>query len=230
MANYDSNYYEGNSQCTDRPAIAWYAKLLRNCGAEPPFLDLGCGTGFLLKRLSMMGTTYGFDSSAYAVARAREIAPEAKLITGTEELPSKSIRSVVAIHLIEHLTDDQLSIFLSEVDRISCTGAKLLIATPDRGGLAAELHGEKWIALQDQTHINLQSSEFWRRRITSLGWSVVSEGSDGMWNGPYRSTSKIERWLRLVSPARAVLSGKIISKVGRGESYVAIFEKNETDK
>lgn len=50
--DYDQRYYEANGQIGDRPALTWYARLARRYLGTGKALDVGCGTGHLLKRLA----------------------------------------------------------------------------------------------------------------------------------------------------------------------------------
>ena len=62
---YGPDYYRDNGQSGDRPALAWYARLVRRYCGPGPYLDYGCGTGHLLRRLAANGSAAG---SSYTVA------------------------------------------------------------------------------------------------------------------------------------------------------------------
>lgn len=226
VIDYNEDYYDGNAQSQNRPAIRWYYRILHREGAIAPYLDIGCGTGWLLRAFSRRGVAYGTDGSKYAKRQAEIIAPEAKFIESLEELQDASISTISMIHLLEHLTPAQVDSLFLGVNRVSRVGSLILLATPDAGGRASLYHGEGWIALKDRTHINLRSAAEWRELLMMNGWKPVVEGSDGMWNGPYRTNKKVERWAYLVIPVVSILLGRVLGRIGEGESYVGIFRRS----
>lgn len=69
---YDEAYYQANGQYGDRPALRFYVRLVRRYLGAGPYLDFGCGTGHLLRRLSRIGSATGFEISPFSAARDRK--------------------------------------------------------------------------------------------------------------------------------------------------------------
>ena len=65
MKEFDEQYYDRNRQLQDRPALWFYARLVRRWLAPGPVLDFGCGTGFLLRRLQPHMQVAGLELSDY---------------------------------------------------------------------------------------------------------------------------------------------------------------------
>lgn len=78
-------------------------------GANPRVLDIGCGTGMMLKYLSKYGKTWGIDKDLKAIEYAQKKAPKAKIILGSlpEKLPKGKFDLVTLLDVIEHVDKDQ---------------------------------------------------------------------------------------------------------------------------
>lgn len=223
--HYDQAYYETNGQSDDRPALRFYVRLVRRYGAGGPYFDFGCGTGHLLARLSALGPAAGFEVSEFSAARAREVAPGCQVATALTDIPDRSISTLTAIHVVEHVDDRSADGIITVWKRSLRPGGRLLVVTPDLGGRAHRLLGESWDGFSDPTHINLKSHGQWRRFFAERGLEVVAEGSDGMWNPPYRDGARMWEAARYSIPALAqFLVGRVLVPAGAGESSIFILE------
>lgn len=117
MPTYDEDYYRANGQLGDRPALAFYVRLVRRYVGAGPYLDFGCGTGHLLRRLSQLGEVAGFEVSEFSAERARQTAG-CPVFSSIEELPSSSYGGITAIHVLEHLDDELASSVLQTWRRV----------------------------------------------------------------------------------------------------------------
>lgn len=219
---YDNNYFRNNGQDRDRAALRLYAQLLRRY-TKGPYVDWGCGSGFLLRRLARYGNSVGFDPSPHALVRAREVCPVASHVEVSSEIPSGSAGGIAAIHVLEHISDEEVTSTLTEWRRILQPGGVVLVATPDLTGKGHQLAGSEWLGFTDPTHINLKGAGDWFRILSGAGFSPITEGSDGLWNGPYRTSFKAEALFRQIPSALSVVAGRLTSRVGHGESYVALW-------
>src|SRR5688572_28569807 len=131
---YDEDYYRDNGQLEDRPALRFYTRLTHRYVGAGPYLDFGCGTGHLLRRLSSLGPADGFEVAAFPAERARRNAG-AMVYEDMEKLPSDYYRGVTAIHVLEHLPASLLDEALETLVRVTTPGARLLCTMPDPGGL-----------------------------------------------------------------------------------------------
>ncbi len=230
---YGPDYYRDNGQSGDRPALAWYARLVRHyCGAGP-YLDYGCGTGHLLRRLAAHGSAAGFEASAWSVAAARDATPGATVYDDPAALPSAAFGALVAVHVLEHLDDATVTAALATWRRVLVPGGRALVATPDPAGRGHAISGPRWIGYADPTHVNLQPHEHWRVLLSAHGFSVLREGSDGLWNVPYGRSPR-ERRGRVVGPRDVVraapafaqyLAGRLVLPPGSGESAMFVVER-----
>ena len=219
---YDDRYYRVNGQAGDRPALRWYARLARRAGPGP-YLDFGCGTGHLLRRLSRRGPAAGFEVSPWAAAEARATAPGAAVFERLEDVPTGGFGLVVAVHVVEHLDDDAVATALRAWHRVLRPGGRALVVTPDPAGRGHALAGSRWVGFADPTHVNLKPHSQWRELLAGHGFDVLCEGSDGLW-----SVGRPPRPLAAVRAAPALaqyLAGRLILAPGSGESAVLLVQR-----
>jgi 2-polyprenyl-3-methyl-5-hydroxy-6-metoxy-1,4-benzoquinol methylase len=221
--DYDEAYYEANGQSGDRPALRYYARLAKRYLNPTTILDVGCGTGHLLARLGRQWHADGLELSAYSAAVARTTSPTSSVFESAADLPAGKYNAMTAIHVVEHIPDDALGELLKDLRRASTPTCRALIVTPDPEGKAHTLHGEKWNALTDRTHINLKSSAQWTEFFRENGMRVLRCTSDGLWNFPYSTWPVPFDALRYGLPmAGQFLSGRMLLKPGTGESSLFV--------
>ncbi|MBM7519381.1 class I SAM-dependent methyltransferase [Nocardioides nitrophenolicus] len=217
--DYDESYYDANGQQDDRPALLLYVRLVQRYLKPTRVLDVGCGTGTLLARLSQKVPSDGYEVSAWSAARARENSPGSTVYEAGDDLPTATYDGFTAVHVFEHIPDEQLIALIEQLRKTTTPGARGFIVMPDPAGRAAAIHGPAWNALSDPTHINMKSHDEWRRFLTDQGLVVEREATDGMWNFPYSSWPKLLDGLRYGLPMAAqYLAGRMFLKPGRGES------------
>ncbi|HEY2206626.1 MAG TPA: methyltransferase domain-containing protein [Pseudonocardia sp.] len=223
---YDQSYYEFNGQIGDRPALRWYVRLVRRYVGPGPYLDFGCGTGFLVRRLSGIGEAAGFEVSEFSARRARRTAPGCTVHTDMSGFADGSFGGLTAIHVLEHLEDAQVAEALATWRRVLRPGGRALVVMPDPAGRARALTGTGWAGYSDPTHINLKSHAQWRRVLGEHGFVVRREGSDGLWDVPYRGLPKlVDAGLHAVPSLAQFLAGRLALRPGSGESAVFVVER-----
>ncbi len=227
---YDEDYYRTNGQLGDRPALGWYTRLARRHLGSGPYLDFGCGTGHLLRRLAALAPAAGFEISKFSADRARRIAPGCDVYTSLDKIPSAAFCGLTAIHVLEHLDDTTAVAAISSWRRVLRPHGRALVVIPDPGGRARRLAGEAWMGYADPTHINLKTHAEWRQFLTVNGMRVIREGSDGLWNVPYRRLPKLVDAAMHAGPALAqFLAGRIFLPPGSGESAVFVLAADSVD-
>ena len=129
---YDKEYFE--AQYTEVSAQhPIYDLLLETVAITPSakVLDLGCGQGHLLARLTQeAGLAIGVDVSRYSIAKTSEHAQV--LMSDLEQrLPFKdaTFDVVFAKDVIEHVND--FGFVMAEIGRVTRPGGKVLIVTPN---------------------------------------------------------------------------------------------------
>jgi len=233
-AEYDEAYYAANGQAGDRPALRWYVRLVRryctpDSGAPGPYLDFGCGTGHLLRRLAAHGPAAGVEVSPWAAAVARRTAPGSPVYEHPDDVPDAGFAVVTAVHVLEHLDDAAAAGVLATWRRVLRPGGHALVATPDAAGRARALCGAQWMGLRDPTHINLKPHAQWREFFDDHGFEVVREGSDGLWDVPYgRLPRLVDAAVHAVPALAQFLAGRLVLPPGSGEAAVFVVRRRAT--
>jgi SAM-dependent methyltransferase len=224
--HYDAAYYDANGQAGDRPALRWYVRMVRRYVGPGPYLDFGCGTGHLLRRLAVHGSASGFEISPYSAEQSRRTAPGSPVYTAMDDIPGDVFRGLTAIHVLEHLDDATAAAVLACWRRILVPGGRALVVMPDPAGKARRLAGEAWTGYQDPTHVNLKPHAEWRGFLGAHGFTVLREGSDGLWNVPYGRLPKLlDAGVHAVPSLTQFLSGGLFLRPGSGESSVFVVER-----
>jgi SAM-dependent methyltransferase len=223
---YDEQYYQGNGQADDRPALRWYTRLVRRYTTGGPYLDFGCGTGHLVRRLSALGPAWGVEISEYSARTARANAPGSTITTDPAELGDGAFGALTAIHVLEHLDDATADTTLATWRRVLRPGGHALVVMPDPAGRGRRLAGESWMGFADPTHINLKPHAQWREFLTERGFVVEREGTDGLWDVPYGRLPKLaDAALHAVPAFAQFLSGRLVLEPGTGESSVFVLRR-----
>lgn len=147
-------------------------------------LDIGCGTGSLLRRLRACGFTN---------LQGVDIAPPPNedgisfhrldLDTGRLPLADASVALVIAVEVIEHI--ENLGTFMKEIYRVLKTSAPVLLTTPNVHSIEARmrlfLNGKlkQFDELGDPTHISPVFIFPFKRLIARHGFDVQR-----MWGWP----------------------------------------------
>ncbi|HET7009312.1 MAG TPA: class I SAM-dependent methyltransferase, partial [Anaerolineales bacterium] len=166
----------------------FYARLVRRYG--PPggrLLEVGCGLGHLLARLDPPFETYGLDVNRWALEKAAENAPRARLQHGSADdltsFPSDHFAVLVAKHVVEHLPEPEAAV--REFARVLAPGGLGLVSTPNLDSPMRLRKGQEWIGYRDRTHISLRTPAEWRAMLAAAGLSLRRMFSDGFWDPPY---------------------------------------------
>jgi hypothetical protein len=143
------------------------------------------------------------------------------------DLPDAHFGGLTAIHVLEHLDDAQVITALTTWRRILRPGGRALVVLPDPAGRARKLAGDDWAGFSDPTHINLKSHAAWRGVLEAQGFTVLREGSDGLWNVPYSKLPKLVDAALHAGPSLVqFLAGRLFLRPGTGESAVFVLERN----
>ena len=147
--------------------------------------------------------------------------------TALDDIPSGRFRGLTAIHVLEHLDDATAATVLACWRRVLVPGGRALVVMPDPAGRARALAGPGWTGYQDPTHINLKPHEEWRRFLADAGFTILREGSDGLWNVPYGRLPKLlDAGLHAVPSLTQFLAGRLFLRPGSGESSVFVLESD----
>lgn len=119
LANWDANFY------------AKYADTLKPDIAAGRALDVGCGVGQVVGRLTQAGfEAWGVDVSEPNIERARKFSDRCLLYEGKRlPFPDNHFDSVGALNVLEHV--DEPEAFMKEVARVTKRGGKIVISSPN---------------------------------------------------------------------------------------------------
>jgi len=223
--DYSERYYASNGQSGDRPALRYFERLARRYFRRGRVLDFGCGVGALVRRLSRHFEACGVESSDWARKHA---ADRGLSVTETvHNIESESLTGIISVHVVEHITDEDLGVVLSEWRRVLQPGGHAVVVTPDADGYAARMKRDRWIALTDPTHINLKGHAAWAHLFDRNGFHVLSPTAAGLWDFPYRWKWMwrleviVLGWPTLVQ----FLGGRPVLRAGSGESCILVLQK-----
>jgi SAM-dependent methyltransferase len=225
-------YYESNRQAGDRPALRFYTRLARSFFEQGRILEFGCGTGFLMKRLSSHFIVDGFEVSAHGAMSTRQLLPDARLFSTLQEIPAASYTGITALHVLEHITDEDLAAVLDAWRAALLPGGRVLCVVPELDGRGHRLKKEYWSGFRDPSHVNLKSRGDWLELLARHGFAAIKTGTDGLWDFPYRKNLPRLIDLLLNSPGTVAqfLAGTLLLKEGRGESLILLLEATASDE
>jgi ubiquinone/menaquinone biosynthesis C-methylase UbiE len=131
---WDASLYAGNGRFVALLADSLVEALQPKAGER--ILDLGCGDGFLTRRLAESGATMvGVDSSPQMIAAAKERGLDARL-AGGEALPFDSEFDAVFSNAALHWMNDQDAV-LESVYRALKPGGRFVAECGGHGNIAA---------------------------------------------------------------------------------------------
>lgn len=229
MANYDSQYYEDNLQSGDRPALDFYYRFFKRVigggSRNRKILEYGSGMGHLTKRLSQDFDCYALDISDYALSQVNINAPKATTIESMDELKSRSLEGVFALHVMEHIADPvpTVKIFHKKLK----TDGLLVVVVPNPGGLGQRLKKNQWFGYSDKTHCSLFSEEKWRQIISDGGFDRIKIRGDGMWDVPYlpHVPEVIQKLIFYPAAGVQYLLGRVYLPTYLGECLIIVARK-----
>ena len=221
---FNEEYYQNNRQDNDRIGLSFYYNLINYYFKPSEILDYGCGTGHFLKRLSKIKTIkkiYGFEVSEYAKENARNINNKSIIINKLDKLDDHSIDIIIALHVIEHINDNNLNKIILNFKRILKNNGVIILATPAKNGFAHKIKKEKWIGFSDKTHINLKTFEEWKSFFNSNNLILFKSANDGLWDFPYRIKNNVFAMIDIFfKMILQIFTGKLYLSYDKGETFI----------
>lgn len=119
LAGWDAGFY------------AKYADTLKPDKAGARVLDVGCGAGQVVGRLTEAGfEAHGVDVSEPNIEKARKFSDRCQLYDGQRlPFPDAFFRSVGALNVLEHV--DNPEAFIAELVRVTEIGGRIVISSPN---------------------------------------------------------------------------------------------------
>jgi SAM-dependent methyltransferase len=139
-------------------------------------LDIGCGTGSLLRTLRNAGyhDVWGVELSEYAGHIAQQIAG-VNVSVGDPldvDLPLGSFEGINATEVIEHLRDPMAS--FKRIKSLLAPGGVFLYSTGNARGLYARVLGRRWPYLHPEGHLFYFNPETLSRYFRAVGLEPLS--------------------------------------------------------
>lgn len=151
-----------------------YLELIRETGAgtsEAPVIDIGCGRGEWLELLrdhSLVGRGIDLNHVFIEFCRSQGLdVIEGDAISTLRAMPDNSAGAITSMHLVEHLSFEDVIALLDEARRVLRPGGLILLETPNPENLSV---ASFWFYL-DPTHRNPLPPE-------ALKWIVEARGFD----------------------------------------------------
>ena len=119
LAGWDAGFY------------AKYADTLKPLESGDRALDVGCGVGQVVARLTEAGfEAHGVDVSGPNIERARKFSDRCQLYDGRKlPFPDQHFASVGALNVLEHV--DAPEAFIQELARVTRIGGRIVLSSPN---------------------------------------------------------------------------------------------------
>jgi len=119
LENWDANFY------------AKYADTLRPAKPGARVLDVGCGVGQVVARLTEAGyEAHGVDVSEPNITRARKFSDHCQLYDGKRlPFPDNHFACAGALNVLEHVEEPEA--FLRELVRVAAVGGRVVVSSPN---------------------------------------------------------------------------------------------------
>lgn len=152
-------------------------------------VDIGCGTGKLVRYLAKQGfKAYGCEPSVSALNLARKInKPNTIYKAKADKLPltSGSMDMVCAISVIEHLTPKEMDLFMKESQRVLRKKGLLFLVTPNYNAIWRRVQGKNWFGYSDPTHIRFFTPSSLTKTFTKHKFGSIRYEFKTMYDPPY---------------------------------------------
>lgn len=183
---YDSTYYEklnrfnliGNNAFRERQRLQTIEGLCRP-GPADDFLELGCGSGHYARWLAdRVRKMVGVDFSEAAIEKARSLGMEDNMQYAVADICSlnlfrdHSFDKIIAIDVMEHLSNEQLADALTEVARLLKARGVFVFFTPSRSHWIERLKHRNIIFRQTTGHIGVRTEEEYRSIVERQGLKI----------------------------------------------------------
>jgi len=209
--NYNQKYFEERDHLDLH--LAQSLKILADEKNVKSILDVGCGTGRLVKFLNKNGyETHGCDTSEEALKIAQKANPNKIKKGQAQKLPylKNSFDMVTAISVLEHLTKNEAKVFVLESKRVLKKNGLLFIITPNYSSPFRFLFDKRWFGYSDPTHLH-----FYTPKTLSL---LLSQNGFGKIRFRFKTAYNVKfDWYlpsfcrRLPMPAKNILNYLMIS-------------------
>jgi SAM-dependent methyltransferase len=150
-------------------------RFAESVGAETAVCDIGCGPGQIGRFLQDRGLSIrGIDLSEEMIKCARRLNPDIPFESGDMlalDLPDDSLAGIVSFFAIIHLSRDDVTRGLQEMDRVLKPGGRLLISFHRGDG---KLHRDLWYDKPVSIDVTLFQKDEMSRYLELAGFEIES--------------------------------------------------------
>lgn len=230
LIGYNKKYYEFNNQNADRIGNLFYKNIIKRNFKIQSYLDFGCGLGFLLKKIEKikgLKITCGFEINDFAIKKSIMNTRRSDIFKNLDDINHK-FDLISMLHVVEHISDDDLSKLLLKIKSKLSKNGKLLISTPAKNGLAHHIKKKNWIGYKDPTHINLKNYQDWLVYFNKENLILDKAYSDGLWDFPYGGIINHLKYIRIYfAMLIQIFFGILILNYNQGETFIFILQNND---
>jgi len=184
---YDKKYFRERDHLDLH--VAESIKILMNENNLRKVLDVGCGTGRLVKFLNKEGfEAKGCDSQEEAVRYAKGVAAASNIVKASAtNLPfdTNTFDFVAAISVLEHLEIQEVNKFLKEARRVLKNGGLVFFVTPNYATPFRFLQGDRWFGYSDPTHVTFFTPSSLSQRLRAAGFKNVRFRFKSKYDSPF---------------------------------------------
>lgn len=129
-----TDHFKGVESFFHRNRERVFLKTLRDYNVSSPFLDVGCGTGLILRHLPR--DAVGLDINPWNLRKAKKHAPQAQLVVGdAENMPIRDdvFRTIICTETLEHLPAPREAV--REIHRVLRPKGKFFGSVPHKNFL-----------------------------------------------------------------------------------------------
>jgi SAM-dependent methyltransferase len=141
---------------------------------DSAILDVGCGSGDLLRRMQRYGFTRLTGVDPYAPEDIAEA--NFKIVKGELSEVDGKFDLIMAHHVLEHMQDPFRA--LTSIRERLTKGGRILVRTPLAGSYAYRHYGPHWFNLDAPRHLNILSVRGLHRLAERAGLKVCYGGFD----------------------------------------------------
>ena len=216
-------------------AIAAEAMFLPAPTSGSRLLEIGCGNGYLLKRMQTLGWNVEgieFDPACVALLQAQGVRCRSGDLR-EQQFEAASFDAVFMGHVIEHVYNPIE--FLKECSRVLRPGGTLVALTPNSNSLGHRMFGRDWRGLEPPRHLQIFNRANLDRMVRSSGFSHVktsttNRGAWYLWGASSAISSARSRGQSLLQWNARLLSarGLLCQVAGRAVSLIRPDAGDET--
>lgn len=167
-------------------------RLMDMQGRSGSVLDVGCGSGNLLKELqkTKSGRNVGIDFDPKAIEAAKSNGIDARVST-IEEVSDGPYDNLLLNHVIEHVPDP-LAFLKTAYEKIKCGGVAI-IRTPNSNSRLARRFGDNWRGLEPPRHLHIFTVPSLRAVAKRAGFEVEEiTSANAMLQGIYFESARLK--------------------------------------